>query len=366
MKNYWLGIFGQVKALLLRFTRDKASLFFTFLFPLIFLFIFGSIYSNHLISFNVAIINHSNTDFAKEFVKQGKESKESPIKIKDIKDLDEAKEKLKRSEIDGILELPEDFGKIKNHVPNGTIKVLHTKGSEQTGNALSGVITQITNKINKQLGQPEAPLKTETVAIGDQALKAFDYVFTGLLGFALMTMNVFGLSQQIPAEKQKGSYRRLRAAPFTKGQLIFSYSIYYALVSLLSLLVMLIAGSTIFHFNMHGSWLLFAFFTVPSIFLTIGIGLLIGGWSKNEDQASLLCNIIAFPMMFLSGTFFPTYLFPDFLKNITKFIPMTPIVDGFRMIMTENATLFDIKGQLIALFIFLIAIYVIAIKTFRW
>jgi len=129
---------------------------------------------------------------------------------------------------------------------------------------------------------------------------------------------------------------------------------------------MLIAGSTIFHFNMHGSCLLFAFFTVPSIFLTIGIGLLIGGWSKNEDQASLLCNIIAFPMMFLSGTFFPTYLFPDFLKNITKFIPMTPIVDGFRMIMTENATLFDIKGQLIALFTFLIAIYVIAIKTFRW
>ena len=46
MKRYWTGILGQVQAFQRRFLRDKVSLFFTFLFPLIFLFVFGSIFKN--------------------------------------------------------------------------------------------------------------------------------------------------------------------------------------------------------------------------------------------------------------------------------------------------------------------------------
>ena len=357
MKKYWTGVFGQVRAQQKRFIRDKMSLFFTFLFPLIFLLVFGSIFNNQSTSFDIAIINNSQTEFAKNFIKGAKDNaKDSILKIKDVKDMDEAREKLKRSELNGIIELPSDFGKVKGEA----------KGSEQTGSALTAVMNQIANKINMHMGQPEAPLKAAGKAVGDEQLKAFDYTFTGLLAFSLMSMGVFGLANQMPAEKQRGSYRRLRAAPFTSGQLIISMAIHYTIISLLSLIMMIVVGTLLFHFNMRGDWLLFSLMSVISAMMMVGLGLLIGGWAKNENQSAPLSNLISFPMMFLSGAFFPAFLFPEWLRGVTQFIPMTPVVDGFRLIMTEQASLIEVLPQIGTVAAWVVVIYIAAIKLFRW
>lgn len=371
MKKYWTGVFGQVCAQQKRFIRDKMSLFFTFLFPLIFLLVFGSIFNNQSTSFDIAIINNSQTEFAKSFVKGAKDNaKDSILKIKDVKDMDEAREKLKRSELNGIIELPSDFGKVKGEGrdarPTGTINVLYAKGSEQTGSALTAVMNQIANEINNHLGQPEAPLKAAGKAVGDEQLKSFDYTFTGLLAFSLMSMGIFGLANQMPAEKQRGSYRRLRAAPFTSGQLIISMAIHYIIISLLSLTMMVVVGMLLFHFNMRGDWLLFSLMSVVSAMMMVGLGLLIGGWAKNENQSAPLSNLISFPMMFLSGAFFPAFLFPEWLRGVTQFIPMTPVVDGFRLIMTEQASLVEVLPQIGAVAAWVVVIYIVAIKLFRW
>ena len=95
VKSYWIGVYGQVRALQKRFMRDGMSLFFTFLFPLIFLLVFGAIFNNQTTSFDVAIINHSKSEFAKQFVEQAKANKDTTLKVKDVKDMQEAREKLK-------------------------------------------------------------------------------------------------------------------------------------------------------------------------------------------------------------------------------------------------------------------------------
>ena len=112
VKSYWIGVYGQVRALQKRFMRDGTSLFFTFLFPLIFLLVFGAIFNNQTTSFDVAIINHSKSEFAKQFVEQAKANKDTTLKVKDVKDMQEAREKLKHSELSGIIELPADFGTV--------------------------------------------------------------------------------------------------------------------------------------------------------------------------------------------------------------------------------------------------------------
>ena len=59
-----------------RFFRDRLAIFFTIIFPLIFLFVFGGLNSgNNDVSFRVALVNQSDSAFAKDFVKQAKESK---------------------------------------------------------------------------------------------------------------------------------------------------------------------------------------------------------------------------------------------------------------------------------------------------
>ena len=370
MKNYWTGIGGQVVAGLKRLLRDKMALFFTFLFPLLFLFVFGSIFNNTSTSFSIAIINNSQTEFAKSFVEGAKKDDSGILKIKDVKDMDDAKEKMKRSEIDGIIELPANFGEITGEGqaarPSGTLNVLYPKGSDQAGSALTAVMSQIVNEVNKHLGQPEAPLKVASQTVGDERLSNFDYTFTGLLAFSLMSMGIFGLANQMPTEKQKGNYRRLRAAPFTSGQLIIATSIVYTLVSLLSAAMMIIVGMLVFKFTMRGDWLLFVPFLTLSAVMMVGLGLMIGAWAKNENQSAPLSNLISFPMMFLSGAFFPSFLFPEWLQAISKFIPMSQVVDGFRLIMTENANFIEILPYTGALVLAVAIIYLLAIKLFRW
>lgn len=370
LRRYWLGIAGQVIAGLKRFTRDKVSLFFTFAFPLIFLFVFGSIFSNASVSFNIAIVNYSKSEFAQRFIDEVKSDSHKLLKVEDVNGIDEARQKMKRSEIDGIIELPEDFGVVSSDAeaaaPSGVLKVLYAKGSDQAGSALTAVMEQIISFVNKELGQPESPFKVEPQAVGDEQLSNFDYTFTGLLAFSLMSMGVFVLASQMPAEKQKGSYRRLRAAPFTAGQLVIATSIIYTLISITSAVMVMIVGALVFKFQMRGDWLLFVPFLVLSAVMMVGIGLAIGAWAKNENQASPLSNLVAFPMMFLSGTFFPAYLFPEWLSNISRFIPMTSIVDGFRLIMTESASLSEVLPQFGGVLISIVVVYTLAIKLFHW
>lgn len=93
---------------------------------------------------------------------------------------------------------------------------------------------------------------------------------------------------------------------------------------------------------------------------------MIAGWSKNEDQSSVLSNLISFPMMFLPGTFIPLYLFPEWLRSVVKFVPITLITDSFRLIMTEHATFVEVLSQFGIIAAWTFVIYLVAIKLFRW
>jgi ABC-2 type transport system permease protein len=115
-----------------------------------------------------------------------------------------------------------------------------------------------------------------------------------------------------------------------------------------------------------GNWFELAAFIAFGIISIYGIGLAIGGWAKNERQSAPLSNIIVFPMMFLSGTFFPRYGMPLWLQHISNYLPLTPIIDGIRLIATEGKGLMDILQQLGLMAVWTVVIYVIAFRSFRW
>jgi ABC-2 type transport system permease protein len=103
-----------------------------------------------------------------------------------------------------------------------------------------------------------------------------------------------------------------------------------------------------------------------SIAMILGIGLAVGGWAKNEQQAAPLANIVVFPMMFLSGTFFPRFLMPEWLQKVSAFLPLTPVIDGTRLIATEGKSLLAIGPQFAMVAAWLVVIYIIAFRVFRW
>lgn len=367
MKRYTSATLALTKAYLLRFFRDKTAMFFTFLFPLLFLLVFGSLYSNNSdITFKVALLNKSDTSFAQQFEEQLDKSDIFAVN-EEITAFDDARERMGRGEIDSIIELPESFGSVNEQgQPSGSVGVYYNEANPQSGQTIASVMQNVLNEINTELGQPAPPLTVEQKSTATANLSTFDYVFSGLLGFTLLSLGIFGLANQMPAEKKTGVFRRLRASPIKKSQLVFANMFYYLLIGIVSVLLMFAVALFVFNFDMRGSWLDVGAFILLGIIVMFGFGLAIGGWAKNENQSAALTNIVAFPLMFLSGVFFPRFLMPEWLQGITGYLPLTPIIDGLRMIMTEAKTIFDLGPELLLMAGWAVLIYAIAIRIFRW
>ena len=365
MKQYFATIWLLCKTLSKRWFRDPVALFFTLVFPVIFLLIFGAMSRSNSVSFNIALINRADNTFATQFTDQIKQNK--VFKIKDVTNFDQAKDKMGRGELDSIVELPATFGTPDaDNVPSGNLVVYFQEAKPDTGQTVAGVMQQVADGINGRLVTSKKPLTVEQKATKTANLTRFDYTVAGIVGFSMMSMAIFGMANGFPSDKKSGALRRMRATPLRASQLILATALEYLLIGLITTALMFVVATFLFDFNMRGNYLTLGIFSAIGIFSLFGFGMAIGGWAKNENQSAPLSNLVAFPMMFLTGVFFPTYLMPQWLQNISHYLPLTPIIDGIRMITTENANLITLTPQLAIIAGWTIIIYAIAFRVFRW
>ncbi|HEX8227451.1 MAG TPA: ABC transporter permease [Candidatus Saccharimonadales bacterium] len=350
-----------------RFFRDKLSIFFGILFPLIFLFVFGAISGgNGAPTFGVAIINQSDSQFSKDFVKQLSEADGLDVD-ESVKSQADATDRMGKGQLDGTITLPPDFGRPgEQQYPTGTARVSFTQNNAAAGQALTTALEGQFARQNQEFTQVEPPLKVEAKQTNQMSLTPFDYTFAGLLGFAIIGMGIFGPINVFPELKKQGILRRLHTTPLKVWQYFLSTMIAQAIIGLVSLAVMFVAAVLVFDLKIVGNYLEIILFLVFSIITILGIGLAIGGWAKNERQAAPLSNIIVFPMMFLSGTFFPRFAMPEWLQHVSSFLPLTPVIDGIRLLTTQGAHLTDIGPQLGLMALWSAVIYFVAFKLFRW
>ena len=360
---YTVYIFAKLNTK--RFFRDRLALFFGILFPVIFLFIFGSMSRGEGSSFNVAIFNQSETSFSKSFVQDLQ--KQKFVKEKDAVNLEDAKVKMGRGELESILVLPADFGKPDpKGRPSGHVDVYFKSSDPQAGQTFASLVQGVLGSYNYHLVHDLTPLTVSTKASDTRGLSRFDYTFAGLLGFAIIGLGIFGPVNVFPELKKQGILRRLHTTPLKVWQYFISTMVSQAIIGLVSVAVMFVVALVVFDLKVVGNYFEIAIFTTLSIITILGLGLAIGGWARNERQAAPLSNIVVFPLMFLSGTFFPRFLMPHWLQTVSGYLPLTPVIDGLRLIISEGKHLVDLGPQLGLMALWLIVIYIIAFRVFRW
>lgn len=350
-----------------RLFRDKVAIFFVFIFPLILLFIFGSIFNgDNNVSFRVALIVQSDTQAATSFAEQLKKS--DILKIdENVTNLDAAKERMSRSSLDAAIVLPSDFGTTKDGAtPGGQVQIIYDQNSEQAGRTLASVMEAFLKDVNSTLVATDMPFTVVATSTASKGLTQFDYTFSGILGFTLLSLGIFGPTSVFPRLKQRGVLRRYHTTTLKVWQYFTANVISNGFTGVLAIALMFAVGLLVFDLNMRGSYLSFLAMVILGASLMFGIGLAIGGWARNENQAAPMAQLVALPMMFLSGVFFPTFLMPEALQNITRFIPLTPVIDSFRMIITEGRSVLELGSQLVIILVWLIVVYFIAFRVFRW
>lgn len=355
------------KVAIRRAFRDKTALFFIFMFPLIFLFVFGGIFGKASnVSFKVGLINESDSTFSKQFTDQL--GKNDVFKIDSTAvTLDQAREKMGRGQLDAAIVLPKGFGDTGvQQRPGGQAVVYYTQNSDQAARTLTSVLDSVFQGINKQLVKADVPFSVTTKQLNDSSLSPFDYTFAGLLGFSIIGLGIFGPVNVFPELKKNGVLRRLHTTPLRVWQYFLANVVSQSVIGLVSTALMFAVAILVFDLKLVGNVFELVPFIIVSIAMILGIGLALGGWAKNERQSAPLANIVVFPMMFLSGTFFPRFLMPDWLQQVSNFLPLTPVIDGVRLIATEGKHLIDLGPQLGLMAAWIIVIYFIAFRVFRW
>jgi ABC-2 type transport system permease protein len=256
MKKTLLPILTFVPIDVKRLFRDKVGIFFVFLFPLIFLIIFGAIFrGDNDVSFRVALYNQSSSTFSTELADTLKNNELFKLE-KDAQSIEASKEKMSRSQLDAIIVLPEGFGEPAQNTgfPTGQASVLYSQNNQSAGQALTSVLDGVFKEINAQFIPIESPLTVGSASTADAGLSQFDYTFSGVLGFTLLSLGVFGPTTVFPRLKQRGVLRRYSTTTIRVWQFFVANVLSNSFIGLLASSLMFVSALLFFDLNMRGNY----------------------------------------------------------------------------------------------------------------
>ena len=98
----------------------------------------------------------------------------------------------------------------------------------------------------------------------------------------------------------------------------------------------------------------------------VPMGYLIAGLSRTQESVNGISQLINFPMMFLSGLFFPIEFVPVWLRPVVNALPLTYLADALRQIMVGATSAFTLQTDFLVLGSWLVVSALLALRLFRW
>jgi ABC-2 type transport system permease protein len=229
---------------------------------------------------------------------------------------------------------------------------------------VSGTVAGVINGFNLERYGGSAIIGVTQTTANSQVTKYIDFLVPGLIGFAILISPMFSLVNISSEYKRIKLFKQLSLTPLTKMEWLASKVLFYILLSSVSFLLMTAVGVVAFHAHVALSLWLIPFLVLGPMFFA-SLGMLVGTISKSTETASVVGNVITFPMMFLSGTFFPISLMPTYLRTVAHVLPLFYIIDGLNGVMIYNnyaqATI-----DLVVVAVITIVAFVAAARLFKW
>ncbi len=348
------------------YVRDRAALFWTLAFPLIFIFMFGFIFQEGGQSRLVlGWVDDDGSAAAWELRNAFTEQEGTEIAPESR---DSALARMREGNLDGVIVVPAGYGEAiaaGTEGSGGPTPILvysdpsqsnQTAAVYQSVQAVLGVIN-LGGRPPLVIPQPET-LQTEN-------LNFISYFVPSMLGLSVMQVGIFAAIPLV-ADREKLILKRLAATPLRRWQLVGSNVLMRLLIALVQAVIIIGVGVALFDVEIVGSFLLTALFVVLGAMAFLALGYVIASFAKTEDSANGMTSVVQFPMMFLSGTFFPLDEMPAFLQGIARVIPLTYLSDALRQVMVGGAAFAPLWVCALVLAGWLVACFAIASRTFRW
>lgn len=218
-------------------------------------------------------------------------------------------------------------------------------------------------------GVATPPYQLDVSEVAGRTDRYIDFALPGQIGFAVLSTAIFGTVFGLLFLKQALILKRLLATPVHGITILLGQAFARLIVALLQTVVILALGVFAFGFQLANGLATFAGMVGMSalgLVVFLGFGLLIAGQARDENGASPLTNLITLPQFLLSGVFFPTDVFPSWVRIIADVLPLTFFNSAMRQLATEGAGLGELGLPILGLCVWGLLAYAIAARTFKW
>jgi len=205
--------------------------------------------------------------------------------------------------------------------------------------------------------------KIEGIIAGNPSY--FEFVAPGIMAMIVMTAVLTGLAASISREKEQGTLDGILISPINRLAIILGKALSQSIRGLVQGAIVLFLASLLFGVTIHGNILLVGLILLLGIFSFVGLGILVSAIATEQETATQLLFMFQFPMLFLSGVFFPIALMPNFMQDISKVIPLTYAITALRQVMVLGAGLGSVSMDLSILIGFGIITLGISVPVFK-
>jgi ABC-2 type transport system permease protein len=350
------GLGSLSRAMMLGFVRDRAALFFTILFPLMFLVLFGGLFKDTGTS-KPQVVEIGAVALFDQMPPPAREQLDGVLTIVQDPDRDAALDHVRKGDYSAAIE------------QQGSTIVLHYSAQDAVRSGIvQGVLTSVVNNANlvsAGVTTPRFSLAAEQVE--DRSLKTIQFVTPGLLGWAIAVGATFGAAMTLVTWRQKRILRRLRLAPVRTTTIVgarVAVSIGIALVQMIIFLG--IASLPYFGLKLSHAWWMAVPLIIAATLAFMSIGLLAGSFAKTPEAASAIANLIVLPMAFLSGSFFPLDDAPAWLRTVSQVFPLKHLNEAMLDVMVRGEGAGSALPAIGVLLGFALVVGAIASLLFRW
>lgn len=321
------------------FYREKTVVFFRIAFPVILILVFGTIFmerDNEI--FELSIQDLDQTPSSQQLVNTIDLSKR--FNITRVPPDADAAQYAKDNNRNLIVIIPKDFEttlmqKMGSNEADTPIRLtnLYDPGSFGVTTKI-GVLDIVLAGINQEMSGKPPFIVSEPVSILKKKYRFIEFFVPGIIAMAVMTASLFGTVNVNAELLQKGVIRKLFTTPITRVDWILSNVLYQFILAVFSTVVMLVVSYGVFSVSLEiNAWL--PVFVALDVFAFVGLGMILTRVAKEAESASAAADALMFPMMFLSGTFFPVEMMPGFLQKFAKVLPLYYVNEGLRASMVS-------------------------------
>jgi ABC-2 type transport system permease protein len=122
-------------------------------------------------------------------------------------------------------------------------------------------------------------------------------------------------------ERQEGTLRRMMTAPIGRGQILFGKLLARGIVGVIQISILFLLGMMLLKLDIGPSPLGIALTALATIFAATGLGLLIASFGKTVEQIAGMTTLALFTMGGISGCMMPRFLMPEIMQQISLITP---------------------------------------------